>query len=160
MLQVCPFVENCDYNGAYASLTWHGIQCCQLLETETAEKDNSCQWAMRKTMEHHRLLRSCKKARGYQRLEDNNNNKKKKKHLWGRPSDRQSTVMIIHTSYHEKKELHIFPPVTRAALWVQAAANLLTVLRNWISSSPSPPSAMAAKEPVQKPPLAPLPCRY
>lgn len=40
------------------------------------------------------------------------------------------------------------------------AALVLTVLRNWISSSPSPPSAMAAQEPVQQPPLAPLHSRY
>lgn len=39
-------------------------------------------------------------------------------------------------------------------------AAVLTVLRNWISSSPSPPSAMAAKEPVQQLPLAPLHSRY
>lgn len=59
-------------------------------------------------------------------------------------------VSVAIPAHMQNKEPHMEP----------TAALLLTVLRNWISSSPSPPSAMAAQEPVQLPPLAPLHSRY
>ena len=115
-----------------------------------ARRDNSCQRAMRKTMELCHRLRDLRGGAGWSEATAENT-----QHLWGRTSDRRNPT---HTQTHKvprkkkrrrrkrkkkKPELHVFSTVTGAA------ESVLTVLRNWISSSPSPPSAMAAKEPVQ-----------
>lgn len=99
--------------------------------------DKSCQRAMRKTMERYRRLRDPRR-KGYRRLEGTD-------HI-----SEAGQVSVAIPAHMQNKEPRMY----------SAAAAVLTVLRNWISSSPSPPSAMAAQEPVQQPPLAPLHSRY
>lgn len=98
--------------------------------------DKRCQRAMRKTTELWLLReprrKGCHRPGGTE------------------PSSEAGQLSAAVPAHMQNKEPHMD----------STAALVLTVLRNWISSSPSPPSAMAAQEPVQQPPLAPLHSRY